>query len=132
MPVTNHHAAGDDHTRAVWDVVAIVHRLLVDHEIGPDQAGAPDTDVLDGWTRSVLAAIDDVHRHLVGKDDRTLPSWRLAADATVLALQEHQSLPWHVRSAARSDWRKAVIARAVDLAAIAARITVEHNRHGSR
>lgn len=126
MPITNAPTAGADDTLAVWDVQQTVHRLLVEHDIGPDRAGAPDSQVLDGWTRTVVAAIDDVHRQLVGKVDRTHPSWRLAADAVALALHERQSLPWHVRQGDRIDWRKSITDRALDLAAIAARITVDH------
>lgn len=126
MPITNAPTAGATETLAVWDVLVDVHQLLVEHSIGPNRAGAPDTDVLDGWTRTICAAIDGVHRQLVGKTDRTHPSWRLAANAVICALHEHQSLPWHARQADRIDWRNHITARALDLAAIPARITLDH------
>lgn len=126
MPVTNAPTAGAAETMAVWDVARAVHRLLVAHEIGPQLAGAPDQAVLDGWTRTVCAIVDDVHRQLVGKPDRDHPSWQLAAQAVVVVLEEQASMPWHVRQAARATWRKTVVERALELASIPARITFDH------
>lgn len=126
MPVTNAPTAGAAETMAVWDVARAVHRRLVVHEIGPLLAGAPDIDVLDGWTRTVCAIVDDVHRELVGKPNRADPSWRLAADAVVVVLEEQASIPWHVPQGTRTTWRKAVTERALALASIPARITFDH------
>lgn len=128
MPVTNAATAGGDEALSVWAVTTHVHRALTRHEIGGQLAGAPDTDVLDGWTRTICAVIDDVHRQLTGLDDRTLPSWRLAADAVVWALDETASLPWHLRQGSRTNWRKALVERGLALASIPARITLDNRK----